>query len=119
MGVIKPGFIEEPTEQRHGKDYNKRKDPVEGVTERAASKAHTVISKDDSPLYIVARFPIEVVKEMMEDMFPIAEQHGQKQESARQQTETEDEGPQELTKTQKRALYTIGGLSMVWYFFGY
>lgn len=56
---------------------------------------------------------------MMEDMFSVAEQHGQKQESARQQTETEDEGPQELTKTQKRVLYTIGGLSTVWYFFGY
>lgn len=55
----------------------------------------------------------------MEDMFSIAEQHGQKQESARQQTETEDESPQELTKTQKRVLYTIGGLSMVWYLFGY
>lgn len=116
MGVLKPGFIEAPTEQRNGKDYNKWKALVEGATGIVTDKTHTVISKDDSPLYIVARFPIEVVKEMMEDMFSVAEQ---KQGSARQQTKTEDESPQELTKTQKGVLYAIGGLSMGWYFFGY
>lgn len=93
-------------------------DLVECDTESIASEAD-ISPKDYSLLYIAARFPVEVVKSMMEDIFPVSQQQGQMQKSTRQQTETEDESLQELTRSQKITLCTISGLSMVWYIFGY
>lgn len=92
-------------------------DLVECAMGGVSSEAHTTSSKDYSLLYIATSFPVEVVKSMMEDIFPVSQQQGQ--ESIRQQTETEDESLQELTRSQKITLCTISGLSIVWYIFGY
>lgn len=92
---------------------------VEFAMEGITSGAQITSPKDYSLLYIATRFPVEVVKSMMEDIFPVPQQQGQIQKSTRQQTETGDESPQELTKSQKKTLCTISGLSIVWYIFGY
>lgn len=105
--------------EKYAKKHRQTRDPVKDTVENVASGAHTAGSREDSLLYIAARFPVEVVKDMMEDMFPVVQQHERKQENTGQQTEVRDESPQELTEGRKRALYTIGGLSVAWYFFGY
>lgn len=117
-----PVSLEEPThvtEQHHVTEHSVVRHPMKGATESDVSGALAAASKEDSLLYIVARFPVEVVKDMMEDVLPTTQQHERKQESVEYQTEAEDESSQELTKSHKWTLYTIGGLSVGWYFFGY
>lgn len=116
--ISKPSISREPAyliEQHYGREASGTKDPVRSV----ANRAHTAISKEDSLLYIVANFPVEVAKDMIQDLFPTTQQHEQKQESVGHQTEPKGESSQELTKIHKLTLYTIGGLSVGWYFFGY
>lgn len=120
--ISKPSTSREPAyliEQHYGREESGTKDPVRSVAEGVANRAHTAILKEDSLLYIVANFPVEVAKDMMQDLFPTTQQHEQKQESVGHQTEPKGESSQELTKIHKLTLYTIGGLSVGWYFFGY
>lgn len=124
--ILMPVSLEEPThvtEQHHVTEHSGVRHPMKDATESDISGALTVVSKEDSLLYIVARFPVEVVKDMVEDVFPTTQQseqeREQKQESVGHQAEAEDDSSQELTKSHKWTLYTIGGLSAGWYFFGY
>lgn len=124
--ILMPISLEEPThatEQHHVTERSVVRHPMKDATESDVSGALTTVSKEDSLLYIMARFPVEVVKDMMEDMFPATQQPEQKQErkqeSVGRQTEAEGGSSQELTKSHQWTLYTIGGLSVGWYFFGY
>ncbi|KAL0640859.1 hypothetical protein Q9L58_000166 [Maublancomyces gigas] len=124
--ILMPVPLEEPThvtEQHHVTEHSGVRHPMKDATESDISGALTAVSKEDSLLYIMARFPVEVVKDMVEDVFPTTQQseqeREQKQESVGHQAEAEDGSSQELTKSHKWTLYTIGGLSVGWYFFGY
>lgn len=124
--ILMPVSHEEPTyatEQHHVIVRSAVRYPMKDATESDVSGALTTVSKEDSLLYIMARFPVEVVKDMMEDMFPATQQSEQKQErkqeSVGRQTEAEGGSSQELTKSRQWTLYTIGGLSVGWYFLGY
>lgn len=108
------------TEEQYTKEHNEMKELGKDAIGNIASGVHEVMPREDSLLYLLARFPVEVVKDMMEDVFSTTRHAnlGVKQEEKGDQKGAKDEGPQQLDSSQRRALYAIGGLSAGWYIFG-
>jgi hypothetical protein len=114
-------------EQVQGIDNGIRetKEMAEGIVGNIAGGMQDMTGKDgDSMLRMIGRFPIDLAKDMIEDMMSagkqFAEEEKREREKKREREEREeDTGPQILTSQERTVMYTIGGLSAAWYLLGY
>lgn len=110
------------SEERYDKEHDEVKESAKGVLGSLPSGFREALSNKDSRLYVAAKLPVDLVRDMVEDIFSTVHEHDQpkaKQVSTGKHEEAKDEGPQELTDKQRTALYTIGGVSAAWYFLGW
>ncbi|KAH0607569.1 uncharacterized protein H6S33_002603 [Morchella sextelata] len=114
-------------EQVQGIDNGIRetKEMAKGIVGNIAGGMQDMTGKDsDSMLRMIGRFPIDLAKDMIEDMMSagkqFAEEEKREREKKREREEREeDTGPQILTSQERTVMYTIGGLSAAWYLLGY
>ncbi|KAH8149293.1 uncharacterized protein LAJ45_06833 [Morchella importuna] len=111
-------------EQVQGFDNGIRetKEMAKGVVGNIAVGMQDMMGEDgNSMLRMIGRFPIDLAKDMMEDIMSAGKQFAEeeKRERGKKREREEDTGPQVLTSEERTVMYTIGGLSAAWYLLGY
>ncbi|KAI5846423.1 hypothetical protein DFP73DRAFT_545862 [Morchella snyderi] len=113
-------------EQIQGTDNGIReaKGMAKGIVGNIAGGMQDTMGEDgNSMLRMIGRFPIDLAKDMMEDMMSAGKQFAEEKRGGEKRRERgdrgEDTGPQVLTSQERTVMYTIGGLSAAWYLLGY